>query len=264
MPCTRLTVKQVFLSHLSQRHKRKLWFWCNLLFANGTSSMVHSRSSPWCSPRLIHISLPIVVHDHSVSLTAAQSGLQTAPVRRMRWTYHHLFQSSEVLSAKWPTWQESFSWHTLFTNIVICNHYAIYMPSIRWTFWVMASIRRLSLNRGVSSQHPLELQWNTLAIIIALNNTLFWQRIWQATISIHWFSRIKPFYYNRRMLRKRPPLLIAVIPNRLVPNVPWRAFQKGWISKRGIITGISGYTCLLRISGRGWIPKRFGTRATRR
>ncbi|MBR0030088.1 MAG: hypothetical protein IJP55_07595, partial [Bacteroidales bacterium] len=31
------------------------------------------------------------------SLTAAQSGLQTAPVRRMRWTYHHLFQSSEVL-----------------------------------------------------------------------------------------------------------------------------------------------------------------------
>lgn len=162
MPCTRLTVKQVFLSHLSQRQKRKLWFWCNLLFANGTSSMVHSRSSPWCSPRLIHISLPIVVHDHSVSLTAAQSGLQTAPVRRMRWTYHHLFQSSKVLSAKWPTWQESFSWHTLFTNIVICNHYAIYMPSIRWTFWVMASIRRLSLNRGVSSQHPLELQWNTL------------------------------------------------------------------------------------------------------
>ena len=89
--------KQVILSHLSQRQNSKLWFWCNLLFANGTSSMVHSRSSPWCSPRLIHISLPIVVHDQSVSLPAAQSGFQTAPVRRMRWACHHLFQSSKVL-----------------------------------------------------------------------------------------------------------------------------------------------------------------------
>ena len=59
--------------------------------------MFHSRSSPWCAPRLIHISLPVVVHDQSVSLPAAQSGLQTAPERRMRWTYHHLLQSSEVL-----------------------------------------------------------------------------------------------------------------------------------------------------------------------
>ncbi|MBR1433699.1 MAG: hypothetical protein IJ584_01150, partial [Bacteroidales bacterium] len=35
-----------------------------------------------------------------VSLSAAQSGLQTAPARRMRWTYHHLFQSSEAIPSR--------------------------------------------------------------------------------------------------------------------------------------------------------------------
>ena len=62
-------------------------------FANDASSMVHLRSSPWHIPCQPYGRLSIVVHHPSVSIRAAQSGLQSAPACRMRWVCHHLFRS---------------------------------------------------------------------------------------------------------------------------------------------------------------------------
>ena len=62
-------------------------------FANDASSMVHLRSSPWHIPYQPYGRLSIVVHYPSVSIRAAQSGLQSAPACRMRWVCHHLFRS---------------------------------------------------------------------------------------------------------------------------------------------------------------------------
>ena len=62
-------------------------------FANDASSMVHLRSSPWHIPCQPYGRLSIVVHYPSVSIRAAQSGLQSAPACRMRWVCHHLSRS---------------------------------------------------------------------------------------------------------------------------------------------------------------------------
>lgn len=62
-------------------------------FANDASSMVHLRSPPWHIPCQPYGRLSIVVHYPSVSIRAAQSGLQSAPACRMRWGCHHLFRS---------------------------------------------------------------------------------------------------------------------------------------------------------------------------
>ena len=62
-------------------------------FANDASSMVRLRSSPWHIPCQPYGRLSIVVHYPSVSIRAAQSGLQSAPACRMQWVCHHLFRS---------------------------------------------------------------------------------------------------------------------------------------------------------------------------
>lgn len=62
-------------------------------FANDASSMVHLRSSPWHIPCQPYGRLSIVVNYPSVSIRAAQSGLQSAPACRMQWVCHHLFRS---------------------------------------------------------------------------------------------------------------------------------------------------------------------------
>ena len=62
-------------------------------FANDASSMVHLCSSPWRIPCQPYGRLSIVVHYPSVSIRAAQSGLQSAPACRMQWVCHHLFRS---------------------------------------------------------------------------------------------------------------------------------------------------------------------------
>ena len=66
---------------------------CLANFANDASSMVHLRSSPWHIPCQPYGRLSIVVHYPSVSIRAAQSGLQSAPACRMQWVCHHLFRS---------------------------------------------------------------------------------------------------------------------------------------------------------------------------
>ena len=55
--------------------------------------MVHLRSSPWHIPCQPYERLSIVVHYPSVSIRAAQSGLQSAPACRIQWVCHHLFRS---------------------------------------------------------------------------------------------------------------------------------------------------------------------------
>ena len=80
-------------SPLSQdNHKTLVLMWL-ANFANDASSMVRLRSSPWHIPCQPYGRLSIVVHYPSVSIRAAQSGLQSAPACRMQWVCHHLFRS---------------------------------------------------------------------------------------------------------------------------------------------------------------------------
>ena len=84
-------------------------------FANDASSMVHLRSSPWHITYQPYGRLSIVVHYPSVSIRAAQSGLQSAPACRMRWGCHHLFRSYDRnLSNIANIRLHSVSGHTIF------------------------------------------------------------------------------------------------------------------------------------------------------
>lgn len=58
-----------------------------------TSVLSALRSTPWHIPCQPYGRLSIVVHYPSVSIRAAQSGLQSAPACRMQWVCHHLFRS---------------------------------------------------------------------------------------------------------------------------------------------------------------------------
>lgn len=91
-PHTQQTVNR-FPLPLSQDTKNTLVLMWLDNFANDASSMVHLRSSPWHIPCQPYGRLSIVVHHPSVSIRAAQSGLQSAPACRMRWVCHHLFRS---------------------------------------------------------------------------------------------------------------------------------------------------------------------------
>ena len=91
-PHTQQTVNR-FPLPLSQDIEKTLVLMWLAKFANDASSMVHLRSSPWHIPCPPYGRLSIVVHYPSVSIRAAQSGLQSAPACRMRWGYHHLFRS---------------------------------------------------------------------------------------------------------------------------------------------------------------------------
>lgn len=91
-PHTQQTVNR-FPLPLSQDSINTLVLMWLAKFANDASSMVHLRSSPWHIPCQPYGRLSIVVHYPSVSIRAAQSGLQSAPACRMRWVCHHLFRS---------------------------------------------------------------------------------------------------------------------------------------------------------------------------
>ena len=91
-PHTQQTVNR-FPLPLSQDNIKTLVLMWLANFANDASSMVHLRSSPWHIPCQPYGRLSIVVHYPSVSIRAAQSGLQSAPACRMRWVCHHLFRS---------------------------------------------------------------------------------------------------------------------------------------------------------------------------
>ena len=91
-PHTHQTVNR-FPLPLSQDVEKTLVLMWLAKFANDASSMVHFRSSLWHIPCHPYGRLSIVVHYPSVSIRAAQSGLQSAPACRMRWVFHHLFRS---------------------------------------------------------------------------------------------------------------------------------------------------------------------------
>ena len=91
-PHTQQTVNR-FPLPLSQDSINTLFLMWLAKFANDASSMVHLRSSPWHIPCQPYGRLSIVVHYPSVSIRAAQSGLQSAPACRMQWVFHHLFRS---------------------------------------------------------------------------------------------------------------------------------------------------------------------------
>ena len=91
-PYTQQTVNR-FPLPLSQDFRNTLVLMWLAKFANDASSMVHLRSSPWHIPCQPYGRLSIVVHYPSVSIRAAQSGLQSAPACRMRWGCHHLSRS---------------------------------------------------------------------------------------------------------------------------------------------------------------------------
>ena len=91
-PYTQQTVNR-FPLPLSQDFRNTLVLMWLAKFANDASSMVHLRSSPWHIPCQPFGRLSIVVHYPSVSIRAAQSGLQSAPACRMRWGCHHLSRS---------------------------------------------------------------------------------------------------------------------------------------------------------------------------
>lgn len=91
-PHTQQTVNR-FPLPLSQDVEKTLVLMWLAKFANDASSMVHLRSSPWHIPCQPYGRLSIVVHYPSVSIRAAQSGLQSAPACRMRWVCHHLPRS---------------------------------------------------------------------------------------------------------------------------------------------------------------------------
>ena len=91
-PYTQQTVNR-FPLPLSQDFRNTLVLMWLAKFANDASSMVHLRSSPWHIPCQPFGRLSIVVHYPSVSIRAAQSGLQSAPACRMRWVCHHLSRS---------------------------------------------------------------------------------------------------------------------------------------------------------------------------
>ena len=91
-PHTQQTVNR-FPLPLSQNIEKTLVLMWLAKFANDASSMIHLRSSPWHIPCQPYGKLSIVVHYPSVSIRAAQSGLQSAPACRMRWFCHHLSRS---------------------------------------------------------------------------------------------------------------------------------------------------------------------------
>ena len=100
-------------------------------FANDASSMVHLRSSPWHITYQPYGRLSIVVHYPSVSIRAAQSGLQSAPACRMRWGCHHLSRSYDRnLSNIANIGLYSVSGHTLDANILQNLDIAKYLNEI--------------------------------------------------------------------------------------------------------------------------------------
>lgn len=113
-PHTQQTVNR-FPLPLSQDSINTLVLMWLAKFANDASSMVHLRSSPWHIPCQPYGRLSIVVHYPSVSIRAAQSGLQSAPACRMRWVCHHLFRSYDrSLSNIANIRLHSVSGHTIF------------------------------------------------------------------------------------------------------------------------------------------------------
>lgn len=116
-PHTQQTVNR-FPLPLSQDSINTLVLMWLAKFANDASSMVHLRSSPWHIPCQPYGRLSIVVHYPSVSIRAAQSGLQSAPACRMRWVCHHLFRSYDrSLSNIANIRLHSVSGHTLATKL---------------------------------------------------------------------------------------------------------------------------------------------------
>ena len=113
-PYTQQTVNR-FPLPLSQDFRNTLVLMWLANFANDASSMVRLRSSPWHIPCQPYGRLSIVVHYPSVSIRAAQSGLQSAPACRMQWVCHHLFRSYDRnLSNIANIRLHSVSGHTIF------------------------------------------------------------------------------------------------------------------------------------------------------
>ena len=126
-PHTQQTVNR-FPLPLSQDTEKTLVLMWLANFGNDASSMVHLRSSPWHIPCQPYGRLSIVVHYPSVSIRAAQSGLQSAPACRMRWVCHHLFRSYDrSLSNIANIRLHSVSGHTICCKdtLFICNYQII-------------------------------------------------------------------------------------------------------------------------------------------
>ena len=114
-PHTQQTVNR-FPLPLSQDVEKTLVLMWLAKFANDASSMVQFRSSPWHIPCHPYGRLSIVVHYPSVSIRAAQSGLQSVPAYRMQWGCHHLFRSYDGNPSNIANIRlHSVSGHTIFS-----------------------------------------------------------------------------------------------------------------------------------------------------